>query len=208
MTGLLAWFGPLARSGEVRMFLRNAWYAAGFSDEFGRQLTARTYLNEAVVIYRTRDGRPVAFEDRCAHRRLPLSMGRLTDDNVECGYHGLVYDCGGNCVKIPGQSRESVPAGGGRPTYPLRSRHCCLWIWMGEPALAYPALIPDFGALEAPGTARHRIKLHLDCNFQLVVDNLLDLSHLAYVHSTTTGNASMAEDAVVKTLRTGDTVQI
>ncbi|HVO89467.1 MAG TPA: aromatic ring-hydroxylating dioxygenase subunit alpha [Casimicrobiaceae bacterium] len=190
------------------MFLRNAWYAAGFSDEFGRQLVARTYLNEAVVIYRTRDGVPVAFEDRCAHRRLPLSMGRLIEDRIECGYHGLVYDCSGMCVKIPGQVAQSIPPGARVRTYPVADRHFYLWIWMGDPALADPDLIPDFSALAAAGTERHRIKLHLDCHFQLVVDNLLDLSHLAYVHSTTTGNAAIAEDAVVKTLRQGDTVQI
>lgn len=190
------------------MFLRNAWYAAGFSDEFGRQLIARTYLSEAVVIYRALDGRPVAFEDRCAHRRLPLSMGRLIDDTVECGYHGLVYDCSGACVKIPGQSRESIPSGARVRAYPVVDRHFYLWIWMGDPARADPAQIPDFSGISAPDAARHRIKLHLDCNFQLVVDNLLDLSHLAYVHSTTTGNAALAEDAVVKTEREGDTVDI
>lgn len=190
------------------MFVHSAWYAAGFSDEFARNLTPRTYLNEAVVIYRTRDGKPVAFEDRCAHRRLPLSMGRLIDDRVECGYHGLVYDCTGACVKIPGQSVESIPAGARVRTYPVVDRYGYLWIWMGDPALADPSQMPDFGALEAPNARRHRIKLHLPCNFQLVVDNLLDLSHLAYVHSTTTGNASLAEDAVVKTVRIGDKVQI
>jgi phenylpropionate dioxygenase-like ring-hydroxylating dioxygenase large terminal subunit len=192
----------------MAMFMRNAWYAAGFSDEFGQALVARTYLCEAVVIYRTRDGVPVAFEDRCAHRRLPLSMGRLIDDRIECGYHGLVYDCTGMCVKIPGQSNESIPAGAKVRSYPVADRHCYLWIWMGDPALADPATIPDFGKLEQPGTARHRIRLHLQCHFQLVVDNLLDLSHLAYVHATTTGNASLAEDAVVKTVRNEDTVEI
>lgn len=190
------------------MFLRNAWYAAGFSDEFGRSLIARTYLGEAVVVYRTREGAPVAFEDRCAHRRLPLSMGRLIDDQVECGYHGLVYDCTGACVKIPGQLPESIPAGARVRTYPVVDRHFYLWIWMGDPELADPDLIPDFSGIGALGTERHRIGLKLACNFQLVVDNLLDLSHLAYVHSTTTGNASLAEDAMVKTLRHGDTVQI
>ena len=190
------------------MFVRNAWYAAGFSDEFGRHLLARTYLGEAVVIYRTRDGVPVAFEDRCAHRRLPLSMGRLIDDEVECGYHGLVYDCTGSCVKIPGQARASIPAGARVRTYPLVDRHFYLWIWMGDPALADPGLIPDYRRLEAPGVHRHRIKLRLECNFQLVIDNLLDLSHLAYVHSTTTGSPALAEEATVKTVRHGDPAQI
>jgi vanillate O-demethylase monooxygenase subunit len=190
------------------MFLRNAWYAAGFSDEFGRTLTARTFLNEAVVVYRTEDGKPVAFEDRCAHRRLPLSMGRLVGDQIECGYHGLVYDCSGVCVKIPGQPRESIPQGARVRSYPVVDRHFYLWIWMGDPERADAGLIPDFSLIGAPGGGRHRIKLHLACNYQLVIDNLLDLSHLAYVHTTTTGSAPLAENAVLKTVRTGNTMQI
>jgi vanillate O-demethylase monooxygenase subunit len=190
------------------MYLHNAWYAAGFSDEFGAALLARTYLDEAVVIYRTSDGRPVALEDRCAHRRLPLSMGRLVGDEVECGYHGLVYDCSGTCVKIPGQSQASIPVGARVRTYPVVDRHRYLWIWMGDADAADPSSIPDFSALEAPGAGVHRIRLHLQCNYQLAVDNLLDLSHLAYVHNTTTGNAAVAEDAVVKTFREDDTVLV
>lgn len=134
-------------------------------------------------------------------------MGRLVDDQVECGYHGLVYDSTGSCVKIPGQSSESIPLGARVPTYPVVDRHYYLWIWMGDTTLADPGLIPDFSALDAPGVGLHRIKLHLLCNYQLTVDNLLDLSHLAYVHSTTTGNSAMAESATVKIERIGDTVQ-
>ena len=84
------------------MFLRDCWYAAGFSEEVGRDFLARTSLNEDVVIFRREDGTPVALENRCAHRRLPLSMGKLIGDTVECGYHGLLYDCDGACIKIPG----------------------------------------------------------------------------------------------------------
>jgi vanillate monooxygenase len=190
------------------MFLRNAWYAAGFSDEFGRSLLARTFLNEAVVIFRAQDGKAVAFEDRCAHRRLPLSMGRLIGDQVECGYHGLVYDCSGGCVKIPGQPAKSIPPTAKVRTYPVVDRHFYLWIWMGDPTRADPRLIPDYSLIGAPGGDRHRIKLHVLCNYQLIIDNLLDLSHLPYVHSTTTGSPPLSENAVVKTVRTGNTVHV
>ena len=189
------------------MFVQNAWYAAGFCDEFGRHLKARTFLNEPVVIYRTEAGVAVAMEDRCAHRRLPLSMGRLVGDTVECGYHGLVYSDCGKCVSIPGQRADSIPPGARVRVYPVVDRHHYLWIWMGAAGLADPSLIPDYSALDAPGVGLHRIQLHLQCNYQLTVDNLLDLSHLAYVHNTTTGNAAVAECATVKTVRNGDTVQ-
>jgi phenylpropionate dioxygenase-like ring-hydroxylating dioxygenase large terminal subunit len=159
------------------MFLRNCWYAAGFSDDFGHALTARTFLGEAVVIYRTEKGAPIALEDRCAHRRLPLSMGRLDGDRVECAYHGLVYDHSGACIKIPGQA--SVPQGARVRAYPVLDRHTYLWIWMGNPKLADPALIPDYSAIDTAGERTSRIRLHLRCNYLLTVDNLLDLSHLA-----------------------------
>ncbi|HUA54970.1 MAG TPA: aromatic ring-hydroxylating dioxygenase subunit alpha [Candidatus Sulfotelmatobacter sp.] len=187
------------------MFLRNHWYAAGFPDEIGRTLLARTLLGEDVLFYRRADGAPVALENRCAHRRLPLSMGALVGDAVQCGYHGLEYDHTGACIKIPGQH--------GAPNvrlraYPLVERHRYLWIWMGDPALADPSLIPDFSRLDAPDVGVTRIQLKPDCHVQLVIDNLLDLSHLAYVHNTTTGNAALAEDAEVRTERRGDVVQV
>lgn len=188
------------------MFLRNCWYAAGFSDDFGRQLTARTLLGEPVVIYRTRAGAAVALEDRCAHRRLPLSVGRLEGDQVQCAYHGLVYDGTGACTKVPGQDR--VPPTARLRVWPVADRHGYLWIWMGDAEAADPDLIPDYSWIDAAGENVFRISLHLECNYRLVFDNLLDLSHLAYVHSTTTGNPALAEDAVLKTERVGDRVQI
>ena len=188
------------------MFLRNCWYAAGFSEDFGRTLTARTYLGEAVVMYRAEDGTPVALEDRCAHRRLPLSMGRLDGNRIECAYHGLLYDESGTCIKIPGQT--SVPQGARVRGYPVLDRHTYLWIWMGDPKLADPRLIPDYSAIDEAGESTSRIRLHLECNYLLTVDNLLDLSHLAYVHATTTGSAALAEEAVVKVVRVGDAVLI
>lgn len=188
------------------MFLRNCWYTAGFSDDFSHHLTAQTYLGEAVVIYRTEQGVPVALENRCAHRRLPLSLGRLVGDTVECAYHGLVYDCSGACIRIPGQ--ETVPHGARVRTYPVLDRHQYLWIWTGDAEQADPALIPDYSALDDAHSLTSRIELHLDCNYLLTVDNLLDLSHLAYVHNTTTGSPSLAEDAVVKTSREGERVLI
>ena len=188
------------------MFLENFWYVAGFPDEFGRKLVARTFLGQAVVLFRASDGAVVAFEDRCAHRRLPLSLGRLDNDTIECGYHGLVYDRTGACIKVPGQQR--IPRGARVRSYPVVDRHAYVWIWMGDPELADEGKIPDFSRLTDPELGRHRIKLHILGNYQLIVDNLLDLSHLPYVHGTTTGNPPVSEDAKVANERHGDTVQV
>jgi len=188
------------------MFLRNYWYAAAFPEDVGRQLLARTFLNENVVLFRLEDGTPVALEDRCAHRRLPLSLGRLIGDTLECAYHGLVYDGTGTCIKIPGE--RQVPGARHVRRFPIVERHRYLWIWMGDPDLADYSLIPDYSRLVDPGAGTTRIQLHLECNYLLTVDNLLDLSHLPYVHGTTTGNAPVSEQATVKTERNGNCVHV
>jgi phenylpropionate dioxygenase-like ring-hydroxylating dioxygenase large terminal subunit len=188
------------------MFLHNYWYAAAFPEDVGRQLLPRTLLNENVVLFRLQDGTPVALEDRCAHRRLPLSLGRLIGDSIECAYHGLVYDRTGTCIKIPGEKR--VPGSGHVRRFPIAERHRYLWVWMGNPDEADQSLIPDYSRIADPAWGTTRIQLHLDCNYLLTVDNLLDLSHLPYVHGTTTGNPPVSEQATVKTERHGDCVQV
>ena len=108
------------------MFLRNHWYVAAWSDELGKDPLAVKMLNEDVMLYRKQDGTPVALEDRCAHRRLPLSEGKLIGDTVECAYHGLTYDCNGTCIKVPGQGRWPKKTGrqiiSGRRTAPVYLR--------------------------------------------------------------------------------------
>jgi phenylpropionate dioxygenase-like ring-hydroxylating dioxygenase large terminal subunit len=188
------------------MFITECWYVAGFPDEFGRSLAGRTFLGEPVVLFRTETGELVALEDRCSHRRLPLSAGRLKGDTVECAYHGLVYDCSGACIKVPGQ--DDVPRTARLKRYPVADMHGYSWIWMGDPARADARTIPDYSRLSLPGLGRHRIALHVEANYQLIVDNLLDLSHLPYVHGTTTGNPPVSERASVKTERHGNTVQV
>src|SRR5215813_704975 len=155
------------------MFLRNYWYVAASAAEIGRKPFARMILGEPVVFFRTEDGAPVAFEDRCAHRHLPLSMGKLVGDRLQC-------HCTGQCVRIPGQ--ELIPPSAKVKTYPVTERHRWVWIWMGDPALADPARITDFHWLDDPAWGAKASYLHVKANWQLVVDNLLDLTHLAFVH--------------------------
>ncbi len=101
-------------------FLRDYWYVGAWSDEVTHKPLARTLLSESIVFYRKPDGKVVALEDRCAHRRLPLSMGAVIGDTIQCAYHGLVYDAAGKCIKIPGQ--DSVPAGARVRSYPVIER--------------------------------------------------------------------------------------
>ena len=188
------------------MFLRNHWYVAAWSDELGTDPLAVTMHNEAIVLYRKQDGTPVALENRCAHRRLPLSEGRLVGDNIECGYHGLVYDCTGKCLKIPGQLR--MPRGTGVKSYPVVERHAFIYVWMGDPEDADESSIIDFPRLSDPDWGVTKLHLHIKANYLLLIDNLLDLSHVAYLHNSTIGNTPVAEGADVIHERHGDTLRV
>jgi phenylpropionate dioxygenase-like ring-hydroxylating dioxygenase large terminal subunit len=187
------------------MFLRNYWYVAAWDDEVGREPLARTLLGEDVVLFRRLDGTVVALEDRCAHRRLPLSAGRVVEDSIQCGYHGLVYDCAGECIKIPGQPR---PQGIRLKAYPVVVRDRFVLVWMGDPGEADERRIVNFPRLADPGWGVTKVRLHIKCNYLLLVDNLLDLSHVAYVHNTTIGNVAVGEQAEVKFTRRGETVRV
>ncbi|HUS38557.1 MAG TPA: aromatic ring-hydroxylating dioxygenase subunit alpha [Pirellulales bacterium] len=173
------------------MFLKNYWYAAAASGELGRDLFPRMILGTPVVMYRTTEGKPVAMRDACPHRSYPLSRGKLDGDRLQCCYHGLVFDPTGSCVHIPGQDR--IPPRIRAVTYPVVEKWNWVWIWMGEPAKANIDDIPDMHWNDDAGWARSGGHLEINCHYQLLVDNLLDLSHAAYVHPTTIGDVSIAE---------------
>lgn len=122
-------------------FLRNYWYVCAWHEELGRDILARTLCGEQAILFRQEDGTPVALEDRCCHRYVPLSQGKLIGGVVQCGYHGLEFDHTGACVRVPGQSK--VPPGARVRSYPVVEKFCFVWIWMGNPAEADEAAIPD-----------------------------------------------------------------
>ena len=188
------------------MFLRNYWYVAGYDHEVTRRPLGRMILGEPIVFYRLEDGTAVALEDRCAHRHLPLSMGTLVGDVLQCHYHGLRYDKTGTCVHIPGQ--DTIPRSARVRRYPVVERYRWLWIWMGDPALADPDMITDFHWLDDPNWGAKSCYLHVKANWQLIVDNLLDLTHLAFVHESTIGNAALVENAAVKVTRAPNNVVV
>lgn len=187
-------------------YMRNCWYVAATAPELGRSLLGRTLLDRPVVMYRREDGTPVALEDRCAHRFLPLSQGRLVGDAVQCGYHGMEFDCSGACVRIPGQ--KSIPAGARIESFPLVERWKLIWIWLGDPALADESLIPDIWRNDHPEWAVVvGDPLYMRGDYRLVADNLLDPSHVSFVHRSTLGTDVVAEIPQVAT-QDGDTVNV
>jgi phenylpropionate dioxygenase-like ring-hydroxylating dioxygenase large terminal subunit len=185
-------------------FVRNAWYVAGWSSEFGAELKRSTILGDNVVIYRTSAGQVAALEDRCPHRLLPLSMGRVVDGgDVQCGYHGLTFDVSGKCVRAPGQ--DNVPACSVH-AYPVHEKNSIVWIWMGEPAKADPDLIFDLPEFSDPQWHAHQgDALHLKSHYLNVAENLVDPAHVSFVHPTTLGNAS-SEDVPVHADVDGDVI--
>jgi phenylpropionate dioxygenase-like ring-hydroxylating dioxygenase large terminal subunit len=149
-------------------------------------------LEEPVVLYRLENGKAVALEDRCCHRQLPLSMGRIEGDNLRCGYHGLLFSSDGLCREVPGQT--SIPPQARVRAYPVVEKYRWVWIWMGEPQKADPALIPNWWWTESAGWAFTRPdRVRLECNYQLISDNVLDVTHLAYVHASSIGASSITE---------------
>lgn len=171
------------------MFLRNAWYVAALDAELGDQPLPVKLLEERLVLYRRRSGEAAALEDACVHRKLPLSMGRIKGDHIECGYHGMTYDATGQCVRIPCMDR--IPKDARVRSYPVVSRYGLLWVWMGAPEAADPAAI---FAVEHWGDPRWGVTrgdaMTVHCNYLYMTDNLLDPSHVAWVHPDSFGNAA------------------
>ncbi len=178
-------------------FPLNAWYAAAYDVEVGRTLFARTVCNQALVLYRKADGTAAALEDACWHRRLPLSLGRLEGDEVVCGYHGLVYNAEGLCTHMP--SQETINPSACVRSYPVVERHRFVWVWPGDPLLADPAAVPDLHWNDDPAWAADGQVIHVKCDYRLVLDNLMDLTHETFVHGSSIGNRAVAEAPFVAT---------
>ena len=178
------------------MFPKNYWYVAAPSHEIEQRPTGRILLNEPVVFYRKRDGVVVALEDRCSHRGYPLHKGRLIEDTLECGYHGMTFNCRGQCVRVPGQAQ--IPSGADIHPYPIVEQWGFVWIWMGDPSLANPASIVDWRLLGDPAWTVQGEHLEVKCDYKLIIDNLLDLSHLTFVHPRTLGSAAKLDEVQIK----------
>ena len=167
-------------------YVRNAWYVAGWSGDLAVATPlAVTILNERLVLYRTAAGKVVALEDRCVHRLAPLSLGQCEGDAIRCMYHGLLFGPDGKCREIPGQ--EIIPVHAAVKSYAAVDRHSWLWIWMGDPAKADEALIPAAVGLDDPRWILGHGQLDYAAEARLINDNLLDFTHLSYVHPNSFG---------------------
>lgn len=184
------------------MFLRNTWYVAAWSWEVGPAPLARKILGESLVLFRTAGGALAALEDRCIHRGMPLSRGEVDGEIIRCQYHGLEFAASGVCAKAPGQDR--IPPSAFVTSYPLVEKDAVLWIWMGDRERADPALIPSHRYHSEPATftPTRGIMVPVACNWELLNDNLLNLTHVGYLHKKTIGgNGQSHAKAEEKTTR-------
>jgi phenylpropionate dioxygenase-like ring-hydroxylating dioxygenase large terminal subunit len=163
-------------------FLRDSWYAAAWPGEVGQAPLRRIFLNRPITLFRDRAGQAIALSDRCPHRLLPLSYGTVKGDAIQCGYHGLQFGRDGLCTHNP-QGDGMIPHNARVQSFPLAEKYGALWIWMGAPDRADTELIPEFQAFGDP--SRYALatgRIVVGANYQLVTDNLLDLSHVDYLH--------------------------
>lgn len=179
------------------MWLRDCWYVMAWDHEIPHagsdKLFTRVALGEPILIYRTVEGGIVALEDRCCHRHAPLSRGRREGDCIRCGYHGLMFDATGVCVDAPGVG--FIPEQAFVKTYPVAVRNRWVFVWMGDPKAADERLLPDNFSCDHPDWKHKPGYLHYDTPYLLICDNLLDFSHLSYVHEKTLGGTTAIAQA-------------
>ena len=182
------------------MYLKDTWYVACTPDEIAAKPLGRRVCGERIVFYRSAEGKIAAVEDFCPHRGAPLSLGFVRDGHLVCGYHGLVMGGDGKCVSMPGQRVRGFPA---IRSFPVVERHGFIWVWPGDAALADAQKIHPLHWAESAEWAYGGGMYHIRCDYRLMIDNLMDLTHETYVHSTSIGQQEI-EEAPVTTKVEGD----
>jgi vanillate monooxygenase len=184
------------------MYPRNTWYVAATPDEIADKPLGRTICNEPIVFYRGADGKVAALEDFCPHRGAKLSLGSVCEGNLVCGYHGLVMGCDGKTVSMPGQRVGGFPR---IKSYPVVERYGFIWVWPGDAALADPAKIHHLEWAVSPEWTYAGGLYHIQADYRLMIDNLMDLTHETYVHTSSIGQKEIDETPVT-TKTVGDEV--
>ncbi|MEX5748024.1 Rieske 2Fe-2S domain-containing protein [Massilia sp. X63] len=175
------------------MFPKNAWYVACTPDEIAGKPLGRQICGEKIVFYRGQGGKVAAVEDFCPHRGAPLSLGFVRDGNLVCGYHGLAMGCEGKTISMPGQRVRGFPC---IRSYPVEERYGFIWVWTGDEKLADPAAIHHLEWADNPEWAYGGGLYHINCDYRLMVDNLMDLTHETYVHASSIGQKEIDESPV------------
>lgn len=189
------------------MLLKKHWYIAAFRRDVTDKPQRRIIAGEPVVLFRDHKGAVVALEDRCPHREVPLSMGAIQPDGtLQCLYHGLRFDRFGKCMFIPEQTH--IPEGSSVKSYSTIERGEWIWIFLGEPEKADASSAPSYPWFSRPGWKARTERLYVKCNYKLLVDNLLNMAHLPYVHPRTIGSEGVISNAEMNVERRGNGVRL
>ncbi len=184
-------------------FLHNAWYVAAWDDEVAPSaILHRRLLDESICLFRDGDGEARALLDRCPHRHAPLHLGAVQGGHLQCRYHGLAFNGSGECVHNP---QGPPPRAARVRAFPVIERHSLIWVWMGEARDADPALIPDFHFQDPETAFVGKGYLHVRTSYLLEIDNILDLSHIEFLHATTLGSGGVSK-GTYRASKEGDTI--
>lgn len=168
------------------MFIADAWYMAAWADEVAEKPLSRRICGQPVVVFRNAGGEPAVLFDSCCHRGAPLSVGTVVTEGLQCGYHGLIFDNDGICVHVPGQ--EQIPRNARVRSYPAVEKDQMIWVWMGDPERADPESIIDYPFHDDTANWPHCHGVYeVACSYLMMMDNLMDLTHLGYVHANNVG---------------------
>ena len=173
-------------------WLTNTWYVAAWDAEVFSTPLARTICGIPMMVYRKLDDTVVAMRDACPHRLLPLSMGLREGDSIRCKYHGLKLGPDGVAEEMP-LTGEAPNRGICVETYVVHERHRMVWVWVGDKAAANPDLIPDLWPCSSEGWTFDGGYYHVECDYRLMIDNLMDLTHETYVHAGSIGQPEILE---------------
>lgn len=176
----------------MTIWLENAWYVAAWDYEVDSKPLARTICGLPIMLYRKLDRGVVAMRDACPHRMLPLSMGIRDGDSIRCKYHGLKLGPDGVAEEMP-LTTEKVNTRICAETFATHERYRFVWVWVGERSLADPALIPDLSPCDSQGWVHDGGYYHVDCDYRLMIDNLMDLTHETHVHSGSIGQPEIMQ---------------
>jgi phenylpropionate dioxygenase-like ring-hydroxylating dioxygenase large terminal subunit len=161
--------------------IKDGWYVIALAESLARGPIQRWIFDEPVVLYRGADGVATALFDMCPHRNAPLSLGKVVADGIQCGYHGFRFNSAGRCVAIPNQASAPAKALSVR-AYPVTERYGLIWIWPGDPARAAATPVLDWPYYSDPGYRSLHVELTVNAPLHMLVDNLMDLTHVHFVH--------------------------
>ena len=184
------------------MFIKNAWYVACTPAEIAERPLGRTVCGEKMAFFRDEEGQVAAVEDFCPHRGAPLSLGFVEDGKLVCGYHGLAMAKDGRTDSMPNQRVRAFPC---VKRYAVVERYGFIWVWPGDAEQAREEDLHHCEWADSPDWAYGGGLYHIQCGYQLMIDNLMDLTHETYVHATSIGQPEI-DEAAPDTTVSGDQV--